>query len=70
MFIIDTPPIIKEIIPQAGPPNTKIVIIGANFREGKNLKVMLGDFALSPEFFESGTLIVTVPEILNSNYYK
>jgi len=58
------PPIISEILPNVGNAGDKCVILGANFVKSDKLKVRFGDnIFIKPEYHESVTLVVRIPQI-------
>lgn len=66
LLIIALPPVVTELIPAKGKPGDRVVVIGNNFSDDKRLKIKFGDVVLKPEYFESGTLVLTVPQNNNS----
>ncbi|KAH3756840.1 calcium-activated BK potassium channel [Pelomyxa schiedti] len=54
-------PTVIEVLPQAGPPGTRVVVLGTNFLNTPALRVAFNDSVIIPTFHEQGTLICTVP---------
>jgi hypothetical protein len=61
------PPSLHEVLPNGGTNGTKFVILGSNFVNSPNLRVLFGDKDLQPKYHEQGTLICVAPDIQNLN---
>jgi len=58
-----SPPVVTEILPPAGTPGTRAVVLGGNFVHSPTLQVQIGPVCVAPTFHEVGTLIVTIPQL-------
>jgi len=58
------------IIPTIGSPGDRCAVLGANFIESKYLSVKFGGLKLKPEYHESGTILINIPKMKDTNHVE